>query len=296
VVTDEAGNQVKYAEYKPFGETKVEQGSLSVKRKFTGKELDDSTGLYDFLARFYDAKTGRFIMADPIEYSDEGIKLAGGKDLQTFLANPQNLNKYTYCLNNPIRYLDPDGLLTILIHGTYSSSNMFKRDFVESVERTFNEQHATVSLLWSGGNTDRARVEGAQNLANLINKYKFAEGEKLNIVAHSHGGNVTFLASQENLQHKIDNLVTLGTPIREYRPNMENISKIYNVYAGADYVQIRGGGEKNIIGQEYGAASRTLDDATNINVQLNNHLDPHGSLCSREVWDRNIDQRILQGN
>ncbi|MDP2905894.1 MAG: hypothetical protein Q8O22_06325 [Candidatus Omnitrophota bacterium] len=52
VVTDATAQLVKYLEYKPYGETKVEEGPKTIKRKFTGKELGDSTGLYDYGARF----------------------------------------------------------------------------------------------------------------------------------------------------------------------------------------------------------------------------------------------------
>ena len=94
VMTDESGSQVKYLEYQPYGDTKVEEGSLNVKRKFTGKELDEETGLYDYGARHYDARVGRFVSADTVDPN---------------LANPQSLNRYSYCLNNPLRYIDPNG-------------------------------------------------------------------------------------------------------------------------------------------------------------------------------------------
>lgn len=45
-------------------------------------------------ARYYDAQLGRFISADTI------VPGAG---------NPQSLNRYTYALNNPLRYKDPSG-------------------------------------------------------------------------------------------------------------------------------------------------------------------------------------------
>ena len=62
--------------------------------KYTGKELDSSTGLYFYEARYYDAALGRFISADPIVTDPN---------------NPQALNRYTYVLNNPLRYTDPSG-------------------------------------------------------------------------------------------------------------------------------------------------------------------------------------------
>ncbi len=58
------------------------------------KEQDDGTGLYNYDARLYDPVIGQFIMADTIVPD---------------LYNPQSLNRYAYCLNNPVRYVDPSG-------------------------------------------------------------------------------------------------------------------------------------------------------------------------------------------
>ena len=66
---------------------------------FTGQRSldvqgDATIGLLDYHARFYDAALGRFISPDSI-VSDA--------------ANLQALNRYSYTLNNPIRYNDPSG-------------------------------------------------------------------------------------------------------------------------------------------------------------------------------------------
>jgi RHS repeat-associated protein len=66
-------------------------------RKFTGKERDQETGLDYFGARFYAARVGRFTTVDPL--LDQGAALI----------NPQKWNRYGYGLNNPFRYVDPDG-------------------------------------------------------------------------------------------------------------------------------------------------------------------------------------------
>jgi len=63
------------------------------KYKYTGKEKD-ATGLYYFGARYYDPAIGRFITRDPIKGN---------------IMNPQMFNPYVYCLNNPLKYIDPDG-------------------------------------------------------------------------------------------------------------------------------------------------------------------------------------------
>jgi len=59
----------------------------------TGQRLD-STGLYYYNARYYDPTIGRFISPDTIIRDP---------------ANPQCFNRYSYCLNNPLKYTDPSG-------------------------------------------------------------------------------------------------------------------------------------------------------------------------------------------
>jgi RHS repeat-associated protein len=94
VVTDETGSQVQLTEFTPYGSTFRNQGSDITRYKFTGKELDDSTGLYYYVARYYDPALGRFISADPTIQRPH---------------DPQDLNRYAYCRNNPVRYTDPTG-------------------------------------------------------------------------------------------------------------------------------------------------------------------------------------------
>jgi RHS repeat-associated protein len=64
-------------------------GDVPTDKKFTGQRLD-GTGLYYYGARYYDPIIGRFISADTMVQSP---------------ANPQSLNRYSYCLNN--RVLNP---------------------------------------------------------------------------------------------------------------------------------------------------------------------------------------------
>jgi len=90
-VTDENKNIVATITYHPFGEVDVKEGSEDY--LFTGKEKD-STGLHYFGARYYDPELGRFLTRDPV----------GGRTTV-----PQALNPYSYCLNNPLKYIDPDG-------------------------------------------------------------------------------------------------------------------------------------------------------------------------------------------
>lgn len=92
LITNESGNVVTEIAYNPFGESAVtgEEDSYL----YNGKEKD-SSGLYYYGARYYDCEIGRFTSRDP-----------NSPDFN----NPQSLNRYTYCLNNPLKYIDPLGL------------------------------------------------------------------------------------------------------------------------------------------------------------------------------------------
>ncbi|PIQ87429.1 MAG: hypothetical protein COV74_00725, partial [Candidatus Omnitrophica bacterium CG11_big_fil_rev_8_21_14_0_20_45_26] len=127
VVSDQYGDKVRYIEYYPFGNTKQEIPGNSqfadkeISHKYNSKELDESTGFYDYGARQYDPSILRFISADPLDWEQE-IQSDGNISADEvsdkirdfgFLGNPQNLNRYSYTLNNPLRYVDLTGKLAV---------------------------------------------------------------------------------------------------------------------------------------------------------------------------------------
>ncbi len=92
-LTDRAGQPYQFVMYLPFGETFAEQraAGFGTPYLFNAKELDEETGLYYYGARYYDPRVSMWWGVDPMaekypEYSP-----------------------YTYTLNNPVRYIDPDG-------------------------------------------------------------------------------------------------------------------------------------------------------------------------------------------
>jgi len=110
--------------YVPFGPAHGESGSEEF--KYTGKH-EDPSGLYYFGARCYDPETGRFITEDPVTGS---------------LDDPQGLNRYVYCRNNPHKYVDPDGKLAIQI-GYGGTAGLHVTGFCVS-------QGIAISIDWSG--------------------------------------------------------------------------------------------------------------------------------------------------
>ena len=92
-ITDREGRITQHTEYIAFGEVLFEEHSTSktMPYLFNGKELDTETNLTYFGARYLDMKTSLWLNTDPLAEK-----------------YPET-SPYTYTLNNPIKFIDPDG-------------------------------------------------------------------------------------------------------------------------------------------------------------------------------------------
>ncbi|MBK9709286.1 MAG: RHS repeat-associated core domain-containing protein [Acidobacteria bacterium] len=100
---------IRRHDYLPFGEelvasTGAQRGGIgyeppqsAVRQRFDGYERDSETGLDFAEARYFASMQGRFISPDPF--------LSSGQ-----VDDPQSWNRYSFGLNNPLRYTDPFGL------------------------------------------------------------------------------------------------------------------------------------------------------------------------------------------
>ncbi|RKH09905.1 hypothetical protein D7V97_15245 [Corallococcus sp. CA053C] len=106
-LTDEKATVIERMRYEPFGGRRYSNSLSSPQTRgdatrvhmgFTGHETDEELGLINMKGRIYDPQLGRFLSPDP------------------YLPAPrtsQALNRYSYVLNNPLRYTDPSGFLPV---------------------------------------------------------------------------------------------------------------------------------------------------------------------------------------
>lgn len=108
IVTGEFANVVSRRDFHPFGEdidpSFGGRSSLpgydtfdSTRQRFTGYEKDLESGLDFAQARYYSSNQGRFTSVDPIIIT------------ASRLYSPQQINLYSYVLNNPLNLTDPTG-------------------------------------------------------------------------------------------------------------------------------------------------------------------------------------------
>ena len=71
-LSNSAGALANTYSYDSFGKLTASIGTLANPFQYTGRELDQETGLYYYRARYFDQNTGRFIGEDP-ERFDAGV-------------------------------------------------------------------------------------------------------------------------------------------------------------------------------------------------------------------------------
>lgn len=103
-VADTLGNDLQHLSYDAWGRLRDpltlspygyrEEPELLLGRGYTGHEHLQWCGLINMNARLYDPMVARFLSPDPVVQAPD---------------NTQSLNRYSYCLNNPLKYVDPTG-------------------------------------------------------------------------------------------------------------------------------------------------------------------------------------------
>jgi RHS repeat-associated protein len=264
-IVDSSGSPCFDADFFPYGGEFDFVSTCSPSYKFTAKERDsESSSSTDYFgARYYSTTLGRWKSPD-LPFADQ------------VLTDPQSWNLYGFVRNNPESSIDTNGRVTWVIGGTKYNPKDYAPNspFVQSLRALFNDDDVEL-IPWSGGDSVAARAQLAQSIEAAMSAHVYAPGEQNNVVTHSHAGNAFFAAvpSLRNDGFYIDNLVTLGLPIRgDYYYDTSIINNWFNVYTPNDIIQKLGG-------RIPGFGGRTNPNATNIRVLSHtNFLAAHSSL------------------
>jgi len=115
--------------YDAFGNEKDKNTNDTNPFRYCGEMFDKETTTYYLRARYYAPRTGRFITEDPIR---------------------SGLNWYTYCGNNPVMFVDPQGLVSVNLvdysRAMGADINEFTRNGNSMATINYNETKVTYKL------------------------------------------------------------------------------------------------------------------------------------------------------
>lgn len=185
----------------------------------------------------------------------------------------------------------------LIIHGTWPSPfdwHMPGSSFYDTLSQVVDL--GTVSFfLWSGKNRHEERVVASKELVEFIEMF-YPIDAQINIIAHSHGGNVAILASQimgnnRANNYRIHRLYLLATPVStiSYMPDMHAIDYVYNFFSFNDFIQPVFG----FFEREYPVHARIANICITLNGKEPDHSQLHDPLIAQ--WLPNIHQ-VLQIN
>ena len=163
VVVDQTGQKEEVNHYYPFGGTFASADNSIQPYKYNGKELDTKNGLnwYDYGARQYDVAIGRWNAVDPMA------------------EKYYNWSPYSYCMSNPIKYIDPSGQTVVIwykndsgqtVSYSYSGGNVaHPNPFVQSVITAYQYNKANGVKVGNGGGASTVKiVENADIKVNVM--------------------------------------------------------------------------------------------------------------------------------
>ena len=222
-VTDRSGEIYQHLEYFPSGESWVEEvtETQNIPYRFSGKELDEETGLYYFEARYYDPRMSQFISADP---------LYAAKPEQA-LMNSQLFSLYSYALNNPLRYVDPDGrapkgaIRILLVEPTKTNLTDAKRDSLKSTVQTQFQRAAgkkvTIQIETRQGKLSQQELAQLNKRDFVVYLLPDAGGKKLiGELAEAHVGSLKKLGiSARDIQDQLNSGTRVGINVSSGQKN-----------------------------------------------------------------------------
>lgn len=169
-------------------QTKALQPTLITDRGYTLHEHMDAFGLINMNGRAYDPLVGQFLSPDPFVQS---------------ATSSQSYNRYSYCWNNPLKFVDPSGYTSFYVDGMMLSERQFGLFWQSSALNGFeNIENTSVggfsSSYGSQISTAFSRSMIISNQSEVFKKnyffatQKLSKGTRVAIQGYNKGYAVTF--------------------------------------------------------------------------------------------------------
>ena len=183
------GTAVYKASYSVWGIETVEKNTIGFMHGYTGHEMMREFDLINMNGRVYDPRLGRFLSPDNYVQLPEST---------------QSFNRYSYCLNNPLKYTDPSGELFFsfvsgAIKGLIKGENIWE-SAINQVTNTFK--------IYTGMFVTDQNKNFIQRIGEIISRYTWQLPQTL--LGTSFATTLSDLGLVNNVRHKYGVTVVNG--------------------------------------------------------------------------------------
>ncbi|WP_288307957.1 RHS repeat-associated core domain-containing protein [uncultured Muribaculum sp.] len=167
------GSRVFAAAYDEWGQQSVTLNAIGFGRGYTAHEMMPQFGIINMNGRLYDPMLARFFSPD--NYVQQPT-------------NSQNFNRYSYCLNNPLKYTDPSGEFL---------AELFASAFISAVRSMMGAAQAGTNV-WKAGAISALSSFATFGIGSAFKEVASVGHELLRAGAHGINGGVSAMLNGGN--------------------------------------------------------------------------------------------------